>query len=1254
MILKPKCFVFILFLLFTIASSQAQDYQISFAGTGASSTVGSVTVENLTQGKSITLSGTETLHLVATITGTNPIIDDANNALRIYPNPMIDNSTIDFVASASGKTIIELFDIAGRKIGSLQNTLTSGTHSFRISGLQVGIYTVKISSQAYTYTGKLVSSGTSDSDLRISYIGNSEIPITTKKLKSANNEKIMQYKTGDRLKFTGFSGIYSTILTDIPTQNKAITFTFIACTDADGNNYPIIQLGTQFWMGENLKTTKYSNGETIQNITDNLQWSNFTTGAQCSYNNDEVLGNKYGKLYNWYAVNDSRNIAPAGWHVPINEDLTVFLDYLTSKDNSGSITLASTTDWLISSNSGAIGNDLLKNNSSGFTALPGGIREDWGLFGDMYGTFVYLKFNGFWWSSTEKDATHSSVMILDYNDNAITLSNNHKKNSGGSIRCVREITINASVPTISTSEASSITITSATCGGNITSNGGATVTQRGICYNTSQNPTINSSKIIIGSGSGTFTKSITGLIPNTTYYVRAYATNSQGTAYGDQINFKTTSAEGSGTVTDIDGNVYHTVTIGTQVWMVENLKTTKYNDGTSIRHAISDSDWAIKRSSGYCWYYNEPAYKTLYGALYNEYAVRSDKLCPKGWHVPTKAEWTKLISYLGGESITGGKLKEAGTTHWLSPNMDATNETGFTALPGGNRNQVGTFSAIGRGIGDYGYWWSSTVDEMLGLWCINLNSQGGNIEGKYSDENYGFSVRCIKDETQKQSGGTITDIEGNIYLTDTIGTQIWMLENLKTTKYNDGTSIPSVINNDSWASLSTPAYCWYNNDIANKSIYGTLYNWHTVNTGKLAPTGWHVPTESEWSTLFDYLRGGGFIGGKLKERGTSHWDSPNTDATNESGFTALPGGSRGGGFNGLGQSGFWWSSTESASLGVFYYLLRYNENYVSTVSNPYDIKQNGFSVRCIKDNIAINIVIPTLSTKTASNINTTSTSTGGNITSNGGTAIIARGVCWNTTGTPTIADNKTTDVGDNDSFTSNITGLTPNTTYYVRAYATNSQGTAYGDQINFKTTSAEGSGTVTDIDGNVYHTVTIGTQVWMVENLKTTKYNDGTSIPSVIDNYIWGFLSTPAYCWYNNSITNKSTYGALYNWYSVNTGKLAPNGWHVPSDAEWTILTTYLGGESISGGKLKEIGTNHWTSPNTGATNETGFTGVPGGYRNAYGNYVAFGNDGCWWSSTGLSADAFYRSLSYFSNEVIKYDPNIKSFGLSVRCVKDN
>jgi uncharacterized protein (TIGR02145 family) len=193
----------------------------------------------------------------------------------------------------------------------------------------------------------------------------------------------------------------------------------------------------------------------------------------------------------------------------------------------------------------------------------------------------------------------------------------------------------------------------------------------------------------------------------------------------------------------------------------------------------------------------------------------------------------------------------------------------------------------------------------------------------------------------------------------------------------------------------------------------------------------------------------------------------------------------------------------------------------------------------------------------------------------------------------------------------------------------------------------------TDTDGNVYQIITIGTQVWMAENLKTTRYNNGTSIPLVSDSALWMSLSEPGFCWYHNEpAAYKNTYGALYNWYAVNTGKLAPMGWHVPTNSDWTTLSTYLGGPSLAGGKLKETGTANWNSPNTGATNSTGFTALPGGARQPTGAFKSAGVYGGWWAS---AADTSFFEMDYNDAVVTQYSGTLVShlFGLSVRCIRD-
>ena len=196
--------------------------------------------------------------------------------------------------------------------------------------------------------------------------------------------------------------------------------------------------------------------------------------------------------------------------------------------------------------------------------------------------------------------------------------------------------------------------------------------------------------------------------------------------------------------------------------------------------------------------------------------------------------------------------------------------------------------------------------------------------------------------------------------------------------------------------------------------------------------------------------------------------------------------------------------------------------------------------------------------------------------------------------------------------------------------------------------------TLTDIDGNIYKIVTIGVQVWMAENLKVIRYRNGDAIPNITDETAWSSLTTGAYCNYNNNSSHVAVYGRLYNWYAVNDNRnIAPAGWHVPNDAEWQILVDYLGGDATAGGKMKETGTDHWSSYNIGATNESGFSALPSGFRVDYGEYGYLWHYAFFWSSVENVTDyAWNRELSYNNSGVYRGSYN-KRFALSVRCIKD-
>jgi uncharacterized protein (TIGR02145 family) len=301
--------------------------------------------------------------------------------------------------------------------------------------------------------------------------------------------------------------------------------------------------------------------------------------------------------------------------------------------------------------------------------------------------------------------------------------------------------------------------------------------------------------------------------------------------------------------------------------------------------------------------------------------------------------------------------------------------------------------------------------------------------------------------------------------------------------------------------------------------------------------------------------------------------------------------------------------------------------------------------------ITLALQIPEVTTSEVRGISSKSAICGGYVTFDGGCEIDNRGVCWSTNVNPSIRDNKTSDGKDTGVFSSTITGLSGNTKYYLRSYATSKAGTGYGLETSFIT-----SPTVSDIGGNVYSTVTIGSQLWMAENLKTKFYNDGTPILYISRSDEWVSLSIPAYCWYNNKEPSVNhAYGALYNWYSVNTGKLCPKEWHVPSDTEWKILEMYLGMSQMEaddvllrgsdqGYKLKS--TSGWFRDrfwDGNGSNISGFTALPGGNRET----------GDWWSSTSENPDkAWFRGLSWDWNFVLRLEDNIRS-GYSVRCIRD-
>lgn len=392
-----------------------------------------------------------------------------------------------------------------------------------------------------------------------------------------------------------------------------------------------------------------------------------------------------------------------------------------------------------------------------------------------------------------------------------------------------------------------------------------------------------------------------------------------------------------------DGQSYNSVVIGDQCWMAENL-----NVGAMIDGGLNPSNNATIEK--YC-YNNTISNCDEYGGLYlwsemMEYAIQPgiQGICPADWHIPEFAEYTLLTNYLGGDTVAGGKMKETGTLHWTTPNTGATNESGFTGLPGGYI-YYGQFQAGGT----WSHLWSSTIDGPH-AWYQAFYYYNANVYPSFGNFNYGFSVRCIKDTPPPvwSCGDTMTDVRDNqTYATVPIGDQCWMAENL-----NIGTMVPATTEMTNNSTIEK--YC-YGNNTADCDVYGGLYQWdemmqyfNTPGVQGLCPDDWHLPTDSEWTALTDFLGGTSVAGGKLKETGVSHWNSPNTGATNESGFTALPGGARyyNSEFAYKGILARYWTSSDDAGFTAWFREMDNN----STNSSRYDYsKVYGFSVRCVKN-----------------------------------------------------------------------------------------------------------------------------------------------------------------------------------------------------------------------------------------------------------------------------------------------------------------
>jgi uncharacterized protein (TIGR02145 family) len=434
------CFVVASFLLFTISEKiYAFTYTISFTGTGASTSVQSVVVQNLTKGTAVTVPAGNVLNLTELNTSVD-YINGLDENISVYPNPIHEKSTISFYAKSDGKVHIKIFSIDGKKLIESSRNIHNGINSFQLS-IPKGIYTIQVQGKGFSYNAKVISQINSDCKAQMVFSENENQSVSNPQ-KTKNSATTMLYSTGDQLLYKGISGNYSTLITDIPTGSKTTNFLFIECKDADNNHYPIVKIGNQVWMAENLKYLPSVVGPTIGSPSTPYYYVS-------GYNGTSVVAAKsttnyitYGVLYNWTAAMDGsasstanpsrvKGVCPTGWHLPSDAEWTQLTDYLGGRTVAGGKLKETGTTLWNSPNTGA-------TNETGFSARPGGARYPYTAPGEFYA----LKRMAYFRTSTEgsgNDTIYSYRRGLsDVTEGVSRTLNDALKESAFCVRCVKD------------------------------------------------------------------------------------------------------------------------------------------------------------------------------------------------------------------------------------------------------------------------------------------------------------------------------------------------------------------------------------------------------------------------------------------------------------------------------------------------------------------------------------------------------------------------------------------------------------------------------------------------------------------------------------------------------------------------------------------------------------------------------------------------------------------------------------------------
>jgi len=851
---------------------QAQ-YTISFMPAGKYSSFESVKVHNLSRNVVKTIGATDWILLSSSVVGIGENSFLTGKPLQVYPNPSHGLSYFSFVNTSEGEVLVQVYNTLGMLMATYSNTLDAGKQVFSVSGLGSGNYALVVRGPGFNYqqliTVTNVDAGSAPSIQFVSSEKGKAVSKTSqeenllKGLKSGQ-EVLMPFIAGDTMQYSGYSaGEWSATYTHVPTDDRLVSLTFLYSVSFTGN--------TIYLHPANNGNTAWT--ESGHNLLTN---ANYTTDGR---------------------ANTARAVFTNG-------------AFATAAALCENLTAYEFDDWYLPSKTEL--NYIYQNKAT-------------------VGTFT----SGLYWSSTEQD-----VNTANYQSFVDGTQSTTSKNSAYNLRCIRRNSYSTPVFT-ATADASNISLSSFQAGGSIQDDAKTGIYARGISYSKYDQPTLSDGFTLNGAGTGTFTSLATGLANNTLYYFRPYATNEIATTYGTQKTATTlaevsTTSASSNTLTAFSTGGSITVGGGEAI-TARGVAYGNSSNPTTAGNKTSDGTGTGSFTSSITSLQNNTKY---YLRAYATNAGGTNYGEEKTATTLANVSATEIAIFLSYNSFsTGGTIDSGGGAAIIERGVvygTSTNPTKLNSYKAASTADTGSFSVTLTNL--------STAKTYYRAYAVNA----GGIS--YGPE---YSI------TLYSPGLGVTDYDGNTYGSVIIGTQEWMTSNLEVTHYSNGTAIPLVTDNTAWANLgdnnTDKAYCWYNNNATtNKDLYGALYTYAAATNGNnsgtnvqgVCPTGWHLPSDAEWTTLTNAMGGVSIAGVKLKA--TSGWFYGN--GTDNIGFAALPAGFRqhsDGLFQNFSGDGvtIWLSSTESSASNAWMRWIYDTDN----VSIPNYRKSYGVSVRCVRD-----------------------------------------------------------------------------------------------------------------------------------------------------------------------------------------------------------------------------------------------------------------------------------------------------------------